>query len=331
MTKANGMRVLMTGATGFLGGALARALAQAGADIHALARPTADRSRLDGVPVTWHEGDVTIPSSLAGPFAGADWIIHAAGRLGEAGVPEEVYQRLNVEGTRNVLAAALAAGTIPRVLHVSSPGVLGPITREPGEESAPYAPSNRYERSKAAAENIAREFAAQGLPVIIARPEFIYGPGDRHVLGLFKAVLRGQFFYLSGGRHFCHPTFVEDAVAGILLCLRRGRPGDVYHITGPRPVTFRELGETIASALGVRPPSLSFPPWTAVVGVIGLEAIGRLTGRKPPLSRAGVAFFSEDRRFSWRKAHEELGYSPQYDLTEGVSRTVQWYRQQGWL
>jgi nucleoside-diphosphate-sugar epimerase len=329
--RADGMRVFITGATGFLGGALARSLAQGGAEVHALARPTADRRVLNEVDVTWHEGDVTVPESLNGAFAGAAWIIHAAGRLGEVGVPEEVYQRLNVDGTRNVLAASLAARSKPRVLHVSSPGVLGPTTPQAMAEDAPYAPSNPYERSKATAEQVAREFAARGLSVVIARPGFIYGPGDRHVLGLFKAIHRSRFFYVSGGRHFCHPTFVADAVAGMLLCLSRGRPGEVYHITGPCPVTFRELGETIATALGVRPPWLTLPRWLAMLGALGLEAFGRVTGRKPPLSRTGVAFFSEDRVFSWQKAYDELGYTPQHDLATGVAYTVAWYRQHGWL
>jgi nucleoside-diphosphate-sugar epimerase len=264
-------------------------------------------------------------------MAGAVWIVHAAGRLGQAGVPEEVYHRLHVDGTRNVMAAALATGSQPRVLHVSSPGVLGPIAGGPAAEDAPYGPTNPYERSKAAGERVALEFASRGLPVVICRPGFVYGPGDRHVLGLFQAVRRGRFFYIAGGRRFCHPTFVDDAVAGMLLCLRSGRSGAIYHITGPRPVTFRELGETIATALGVRPPWVSLPRWSAMLAAMGFEALGRLSGRKPPLSRTGVAFFSEDRLFSWQRAHEELGYTPKYDLATGVARVVAWYRQQGWL
>jgi dihydroflavonol-4-reductase len=117
----------------------------------------------------------------------------------------------------------------------------------------------------------------------------------------------------------------------MLLCLKRGRPGEAYHITGPRPVTFRELGDTIANALGVRAPSLSLPRWLASSGAAGLEALGRLFALTPVLTRSGVAFFSEDRRFSWRKANKELGYCPQADLATGVRQTVQWYRERGWL
>jgi nucleoside-diphosphate-sugar epimerase len=329
--NANGMRIFITGTSGFVGGALTRRLAQHGAKIDALCRPGSDRSKLNDVAITWHEGDIALPSTLAGIFADVDWIIHAAGRLGEAGLPEAVYQRVNVDGTRNVLDAAYRSGGKPRVLHVSSPGVLGPTARGPATEDAPYAPSNPYERSKAAAEQVALEFAARGLPVVIARPEFMYGPGDRHVLRLFRAIQRGRFFYIDGGQHLCHPTFIDDAVAGMLLCMSRGRPGQVYHLAGPRPVSFRELGETMASALGVRQPRWSLPRWVSMLGARGLEALAQLIGWTPPLTRAAVAFFSEDRAFSWQKAHRELGYTPEHDLSTGLSTSVAWYRQQGWL
>jgi nucleoside-diphosphate-sugar epimerase len=329
--KADTRRVFVTGATGFVGGALVRALVRDGAQVHALARHSSDRTSLDDVAVTWHQGDITVPSSLTGILAEATWIIHAGGRLGETGLPEQVYKEVNVEGTRNILTAALDMPKRPRVLHVSSPGVLGPIAGEPATEEARLAPSNPYERSKAAAEDVARDFAARGLEVVIARPEFIYGPGDRHVLGLFTAIRRGRFFYINGGKHNCHPTYIADAVNGMLLCLSHGRPGEVYHITGPRSVSFRELGDTIARALGVRATSFSVPRGLASAGAAGLEVLGRFFGATPPLSRSGVAFFSEDRRFSWQKAHKELGYSPQFDLNAGVSETVQWYREHGWL
>ncbi|HEX6384108.1 MAG TPA: NAD-dependent epimerase/dehydratase family protein, partial [Anaerolineae bacterium] len=260
------------------------------------------------------------------------WVIHAAGMLGRAGVAETYYHQLHVEGTRHVLAEiASMPGTLPRVLYVSSPGVLGPITGKPAGERAPLAPSNRYERSKAAAEQVAYAFAREGLPVIIARPEFIHGPGDTHVLGLFRAVQRGLFFYVGNGQNTCHPTFIDDAVDGLLRCLRYGQPGAIYHVTGPEPVTFRHLAETVAMSLGVPPPRLAVPRPIAWLVALTLEGLGKVSGKEPPLSRTGVAFFSEDRRFSWQKAHRELGYTPRFDLQTGVRKTVTWYREQGLL
>ncbi len=325
------MRVVITGATGFLGGALARALALEGAEVVALCRSGSDRAGLAGVPVTWREGDVTRAGTLRGALEGAAFVVHAAGRLGEAGVPEEAYLKLNVEGTRNVLAAALDAPAPPRVLHLSSAGVLGITGRTAAPEEAPYAPRNAYERSKAASERVALEFARRGLPVVLARPGFIYGPGDKHVLGLFRAVKRHQFFYVGAGQHLCQPTFIDDAVEGMLLCLRAGEPGGVYHVTGPRAVTFRELGDAVAAALDVRPPWLRLPRPAATLAASALEVLGAALGRKPPLSRAGVDFFGGDRVFSSRRAHEELGYTPRHDLASGLPRAVAWYRERGLL
>ncbi len=319
--------IAITGATGFVGGALARALAGQGHELIALTRPSSLRAHLADLPITWVEGDVTDRESLRGKFNGAAWLIHAAGMLGQAGVPERAYFALHEQGTNNVLAEAEAAG-VQRILHVSSPGVLGPISGPPADETAPLAPSNPYERSKAAAEQLALIYARGGAPVVIVRPEFIYGPGDLHVLGLFKAVGNGRFFTITGGHHTCHPTYIDDAVTGMLLALQQGRVGEIYHIAGPEPVTFRELGATIAAALGVSAPRLNLPRPLVMAGATGLELMARILKKRPPLSRTGVAFFSESRRFSWQKAHVELGYTPQYDLPTGVAKTVAWYKEQ---
>ncbi len=322
------MKVVVTGATGFVGGALVRALLAEGHEVVGVKRPSSHQPNLQHPNLTWANADVTDPASLRGLFDRADWLIHAAGMLGQAGVPESAYFQLHEQGANNVLTEAEKA-SIARILYVSSPGVLGPISGPPADETAPLAPSNPYERSKAAAEMVAQVHARAGLPVIIARPEFIYGPTDLHVLGLFKAVRDGRFFTINGGQYHCHPTYIDDAVSGMLLALRNGRPGQIYHITGPKPVAFRVLGQTIAAALGVPPPRLSLPRWLAWLGAAGLEIGLGLVNKQPPLSRTGVAFFSEDRRFSWQKAHEELGYTPQFDLERGVAETVAWYRAKG--
>ena len=325
--------IVITGATGFVGSALARALHGRSHTVLGFARQTSDFSRLKDLDLGWIIGDVLEPRSLEGAFEGADYVIHAAGMLGQAGVDEMAYQRLHVNGTNNVLAELERMPRPPKLLYVSSPGVLGPIDGDspPADETAPYAPSNAYERSKAAAEQLVMVYAAQGLPVVITRPEFIYGPGDLHVLGLFTAVERGIFFYVGNGRNTCHPTYIDDAVDGMLRCLEHGRSGEIYHITGPAPVSFRALATTIANELGVAPPRLAVPKPLAWTGAVGLEVVGKLLRRDVPLSRTGVAFFSEDRRFSWQKARDELGYQPQFDLARGVHETVAWYKENGYL
>lgn len=322
-------KIIITGATGFVGGSLARALASRGWRVVGLRR--AGSKDPHNLEMEWVVGDVLNMASLDGLFVDADAVIHAAGMLGQAGVPESAYWRLHVDGTRNVLEAVHKQAPAARVLYVSSPGVLGPIDGEAADETTPMRPSNPYERSKAAAETVVRCHAGRGADVVIARPEFIYGPGDSHVLGLFLAVQRGMFFYVGNGRATCHPTYIDDAVEGMIRCLEAGRSGEIYHITGLEPVTFEALGETIATALDGRVPWLYLPRWLAYGGAMMLEVLGKLTGMTAPLSRTGVAFFSENRRFDWQKARREIGYEPRFDLSEGVQKTVNWYREHGWL
>ena len=328
-------KIVITGASGFVGRSLIQALSnREDVEIHALARPSSNLVPISELTVTYHLADITQPSTLSGLFDDADMVIHAAGMLGQASVPEATYRQINTQGTNNVLAAIADSNATPRVLHVSSAGVLGPFTgqaRDPSpDETAPLAPSNPYERSKAAAEMIARDYAAAGMQVIIARPEFVYGPGDLHVLGLFQAIQRGVFFYVGAGYNTCHPTYIFDAVAGLQLALETGRPGQIYHITGPRPVTFRELAETIAAEVGVAPPRLALPRSLVWAGAAGAEGVANLLGRSVPLSRTGVAFFSESRRFASVNA-QEIAYAAQVDLQDGVRETVAWYRQMGLL
>lgn len=331
----SGRRVVLTGAGGFIGAALARRLTQAGHTVTALVRPGSSRQRLEGLPLTCVPADVTDPATLRGLFRGVDWVVHAAGKLGAAGVPELTYQMLHVDGTRHVLRMVQAEAPGARVLHVSSLGVVGPVAdpRRNGwpDERAPLAPTNPYERSKATAEQVARNFAQAGLDVVMVRPEFVYGPGDLHVWGLFQAIQRGFFFYIGSGLNWCHPTYIEDVVDGMMAALEKGGSGQIYHLTGARPVTWRTLAGTTADILGVPPPRWRAPRWLAAVGAWGAEAVAAWWGRTPPLSRTGVAFFSENRGGSWAKAQRELAYTPAVSLPAGLAQTIIWYRQRGLL
>ena len=157
------MKIFLTGATGFVGGSLARALIGRGHTLTALFQPSSNRQRLAGLPINWVEGDVTRPETLTGLLDGQERVIHAAGRLGAFGISQEAYIDLHVGGTRNLLGEAVKAGA-GRILYVSSPGVLGPSSDRPQEETAPYRPTNRYERSKALAEREALSFYEKGAP-----------------------------------------------------------------------------------------------------------------------------------------------------------------------
>jgi dihydroflavonol-4-reductase len=324
-------RALITGATGFIGGALVRVLVGRGDAVRAFVRPGSSLDRLAGLDVQVVTGDVTQPETLPPAMESVDVVYHLAGMLGRFGVPESAYHTLHVEGTRNVLRAA-ASRPIQRMIYCSSPGMLGALApgEPPRDELSPHHPVSVYERTKSAAEQAALPLAAEwGVPLVIARPEFVYGPGDRHVVGLFQSIQRGTFFYIGAGDCLCHPSYIDDVVAGLIACAsERARPLEAYHICGPRPVTICELATAIARALGVRPPWLHLPTGLVRAGAWGAELAGRLLGIGPPLSREGMRFFTESRAFSIEKARAELGWSPQVDIAEGVQRSVAWYRQE---
>ena len=324
-------RVLITGGTGFLGSHLARALCQAGRPVRILARPASDLSRLEGLDVEVVLGDALLSNTLSEALDGVKAVYHLAGMLGGAPVPDAAYRDLHINGTLNVLMTAQTAG-VKRFVHVSSPGVLGPIQNPPADETWPHAPSNVYEATKSEGEKLALAFAQRtGLSLTVARPEFVYGPGDTHVLGLFQSIQKRRFFYIGSGENRVHPTFVDDAVRGMTLCETAGRIGRVYHIVGPEPATIRQLATVISTALGVSPPRLRVPRLLAMAAATGLELLAMIVPFRPPLSRSAVNFFTETRAFSTARAEAELGYQAQVPLVEGVRRAVAWYREQGLL
>jgi nucleoside-diphosphate-sugar epimerase len=314
-------------------------LVHRGDTVRALVRAGSNLDALAGLDVECVTGDVTQIETLPPALEGVEVVYHLAGRLGRFGVPESAYHALHVEGTRNVLRAyadrarrACAGRAIQRFVQCSSPGMLGAVApgEPPRDEAADHRPVSAYERSKSAAERAALPLAAElGVPLVIARPEFVYGPGDRHVVGLFRSIQRGTFFYIGAGDCLCHPSYIDDVVAGLLACAsERARPLEAYHVCGPRPVTIRELVEAIARALDVPPPWLRLPKGLVCAGAWGAEQAGRTFGIEPPLSLEGVRFFTESRAFSIEKAERELGWSPQVDVEEGVRRSLAWYRQE---
>jgi nucleoside-diphosphate-sugar epimerase len=326
------IKVLVTGASGFLGGAVARALLDRGAQVVALVRnPNAVKARLPA-EVELLPGDITHADRLPSFPSEVDTVVHAAGMLGRFRATESLYRLVNTTGTINVLRASEAAG-IKRFLLVSSAGVLGPVKLPPADESWPLAPSNGYERSKAEAERLIRRAHKKGrIRVSVVRPEFIYGPGDHHVLGLFRAVRDRRFFLIGSGNTLLHPTYITDAVQGILAAIYRSNFDDsVFLVAGPRPVSVRELSETAAQALGVSARQLRWPRLAAYSAAAALEVVGRLTRRDVPLTFSRIRFFTENRAFRTSRAETVLGYKPRFSLEEGIAQTVNWYRREGLL
>jgi nucleoside-diphosphate-sugar epimerase len=324
----NGVRALVTGATGFVGGRLAALLRERGARVRALARPTSDLGRLTGPGVEIAHGDLDDSASLARAAAGCELVFHTAGRVTDWG-PRQAFLRDNVEGTRQVIAACRDTG-VRRLVHVSSLTVLGlPRDGRLIDEEAPYAerPPDPYTRSKIAGERLVREaHGAGGLSTTVVRPGLVWGPGDTNILPRFIALLRrGRMVTVDGGQNRVVCSHVANLCHGLVLAgTTASAGGQVYHITDEEELTALTALTALAAAIGAPPPrrSLRFGVAYALAGALELGA--RALGRRdpPPITRFGVRLVSSDCRYALGKARRDLGYRPLLTFSEGLAGLV---------
>lgn len=312
---------LVTGATGFLGSHLARALAGRGDTVRALIRRTSDRRRLAGVEaIEWAEGDVTDPASVERAVAGAGRVFHCAA-VYEIGTSDpETMRAVNVGGTQTVLRAA-AERRVPAV-HVSSVVALGPTRAgELADEShwTGDSPRSHYEATKRQAHAIARSMARAGARLRIAVPVTIYGPDDPSLTGeAHKWIARGAMRVAALADVDMTFVHVDDCAEALVLVAERGADGQEY-IVAERSVTFREWFALAASAAGRRPPAAWLPD-ALVRGFAKASAVA------PPVVREGLAM-SLGARWAFRgdKARRDLGWTPR-PLEEGLRETMAFYR-----
>jgi len=324
------VRVLVTGATGFTGGHLARSLAASGDTVVALTRSAAPALSDAGIETVL--GDLRDPAALQRAASGVEVVYHIAAIYRQAGLRDAEYRAVNAAAVRTVIEAAAAAGA-RRVVHCSTVGVHGDIDHPPAAEDAPLKPGDIYQVTKLEGERIARAAAEDThLEVVIVRPTGIYGPGDRRLLKMFRGVARGRFPILGSGRIFYHLTYIDDLVAGFRLCATvRGAAGRTYILAGGEVTTLNELVAIIAEEAHVPPPRLHLPVAPFWLAGALCEAVCGPLGIEPPIYRRRVDFFTKSRAFDISRARAELGYAPQVGLHEGVARTLAWYRANGWL
>jgi len=326
------VRVLVTGATGFTGGHLARGLAARGRQVVALVRDEARAGslRTDGIGLA--SGDIRDAAAVERAAAGAEVVYHIAAIYRQAGLREDEYRAVNARAVATVIEAAARAG-VKRVIHCSTVGVHGDVEHPPANEDAPLKPGDIYQVTKLEGERVAREAAERTrVEVVIARPTGIYGPGDRRLLKLFRGIARRRFVVLGSGEIFYHLTYIDDLVEGFRLCGEvPAAAGRTYILAGGEVTTLNELIRIIAELAEVNPPTLHVPVWPFWVAGAACEAICAPFGIEPPLYRRRVDFFTKSRAFDIARARGELGYAPQVPLREGIRRTLEWYRGAGWL
>ena len=326
------MQVLVTGATGFTGSHLARGLASGGCAVRALVRNPALAPELQAFGIEAIRGDLRDTAVLASAVAGVDVVYHIAAIYRQAGVSRATYQAVNATAVRRLIEAAAAAG-VRRVVHCSTVGVHGDVEHPPANEDAPLKPGDVYQTTKLDGERQAREASSHlGIDVTIARPTGIYGPGDRRLLKLFRGVARRRLPILGSGEIYYHLTYIDDLVEGFRLCGEHPAAANrTYILAGGEVTTLNELVALIADVAGVPPPTLHLPVWPFWIAGALCEAVCAPFGIEPPIYRRRVDFYTKSRAFDITRARREIGYAPRVGLREGIERTLDWYREHGWL
>jgi len=327
------MKALVTGATGFVGAAVTRALLAAHWQVRVLARKSSDRRNLNGLAVDVLDGDLNDVTSLQRAAQGCVGLFHVAAdyRLG-APDPSQLY-RANVEGTRNILDAASRAG-VQRIVYTSSVATIGiPKDGTPGDEATPSSLDNmigHYKRSKYLAEEVVREAARAGTSIVIVSPSTPVGPGDVKPTPTGQLVLdaaAGRMpAYVDTGLNIVH---VDDVAAGHLLAYERGNAGERY-ILGGEDMTLREILGVIATLVGRKPPRVRLPYGVVLPMAYLAEGYAKLSGRSGRITLEGVRMSRKRMYFSSAKAVRDLGYTFRPPV-EAFKDAIRWYRENGLL
>ncbi|HET7314092.1 NAD-dependent epimerase/dehydratase family protein [Salinisphaera sp.] len=326
-------RALVTGATGFTGGQLARTLVERGYSVRALVRDkqAAKAHELAAADIELAEGDVGDAAAVSRAAEGMTHIFHIAAVYRSANHPDSTYFRINRDAVAHVLAAAETHGA-RRVVHCSTCGVHGDVAEIPADEETAFNPGDVYQRSKLAGEDLARQAMADGAPVSVVRPTGIYGPGDDRFLKLFRTVENGTFRMFGSGEIAYHLTYIDDMVQGLILAGEHPAAiGEVFLIGSDRYTTLNELVNKVAATLSVKPPRLKLPVAPLMAAATLCEFACKPVGIDPPLHRRRVAFFTKARAFSVDKAKRLIGFRPEVGLDDGLARTADWYRSMGYL
>lgn len=322
--------VLVTGATGFVGSAVARALAAQGARLRLLVRADSDRRNLDGLTADVVEGDIRDPRSVMRAAHGARALFHVAADYRIWAPDPEDIVRNNLRGTRVMMEAAKAAA-IERIVYTSSVATLRPLADGPADETRPATPEQAvgaYKRSKVVAERLVEDMAADGLPVVIVNPSTPIGPRDVKPTPTGRIVVEaanGRMpAFVDSGLNLVH---ADDVAHGHVLALAHGTIGERY-ILGGEDVTLRQMLADIAALVGRKPPGIVLPRWPLFPLAHANEALARLTGKDPFLTVDSLKMAAHNMYFSAAKAERTLGYAAR-PYREALADAVAWFRAAG--
>ncbi|MCS6569651.1 NAD-dependent epimerase/dehydratase family protein [Curtobacterium flaccumfaciens pv. flaccumfaciens] len=317
------MKVLVTGASGFLGQATAAAVRDAGHEVRTFQR------RPSGVPgVQDVAGTMTDDAAIARAVDGVEAVVHLAAKVSLAGDPAD-FARVNIEGTRSLLAAARAAG-VGRFVFVSSPSVAHTGSSLVGADAGPAEPSRArgdYARTKAAAELLALDADAPDFAVVAVRPHLVWGPGDTQLVGrIVERARAGRLPLLDSGAALIDTLYVDNAATAMVAALERVTDdcvhGNAYVVTNGEPRPVADLLAGICTASGVRPPQWHVPAAVARAAGSVVEAVWRVRPGEdePPMTRFLAEQLSTAHWFDQRRTRSDLRWSPSVSIDEGLER-----------
>jgi len=327
------MQVLVTGATGFIGRHLVERLTTAGEQVRALVLPTTNAAWLDSLGVEVVRGDIGDAQAVERAADKCESVFHLAARTESVGLlSRQDVHVTNIQGTENVARAALRAG-VERLVFSSSVAVYGRIAKDQLiDERTETNPDSPYGESKVFGERVVlSHHERDGLPVVVARPSTVWGPGSTSWLGLFQSIASGRFRLIGKGTNCHHIADVSDVVEGLLLCASvKGVEGRTYILAGSESVQLRRLVETIREELGTTRFQASLPAAPLHVYRVLDKMAFALIGRKMPRADR-LALFLGDRTFDISRARRGLGYVPRISTKDTIRRMAEWFRVQGYL
>jgi 2-alkyl-3-oxoalkanoate reductase len=324
---------LITGATGFVGGHIAEACAARGDKVRTIARPGSDTTLLEPIGAEIIRGDLLDAEAVQKAVDGADVVVHCAAKVGDQG-PVDEYRAVNVEGLRALLEACKGK-PLRRFVHMSSLGVYEARHHYGTDESEPLPASHMdgYTQTKVEADRLAFEYQQKhGMPVVVLRPGFVYGPRDRTVLPkLIKRMTNGKIHYLGGDRRALNTIYIGNLIEAVFLAVEKPEAiGKAYNLTDGEAVSKRRFFEAVADGMGLPRSKQLLPRWLAGVVARLLErrmrrALAR--GKQPLITPAQFKFLLLNLDFSIEKAKRELRYRPRFTFDQGMRETLAWYRQ----
>jgi dihydroflavonol-4-reductase len=329
------MNVLITGGTGFIGSRLALKCLETGISVSILGQENtaaeADNRRLvqrRGAQVIL--ASVTDRARVFESLQGIDLVYHLAAAQHEANVPDQRFWDVNVHGTQNILEACLNA-KVKRLVHGSTIGVYGSALEGEIDEQSSLKPDHIYGITKLEGEKVVRSFQDQ-LPAVVIRISETYGPGDRRLLKLFRAIKKHLFWMIGDGTNLHHLIYIDDLIEGLLLASTvPAAVGKTFVLSGTAPLTTNDMVEIIAKQLRVRRSNLRLPLAPLLILATATEKTLRPMGIQPPLHRRRMDFFQKSFVFSQEQSERVLGFIPHTTFQQGVAETAKWYSDMGYL